>query len=89
MNCEEIKEKMVALCADVFKASEVDSDIIEYADFIEDLGMDSITFITLIVEVESCFDITVPDDLLLMDNFKSVACVIGIVSDLMQNKNAK
>ena len=86
MNREVIKEKLLSLCANVFKASEVDTDLLEYMDFAEDLGMDSITFITLIVEVESCFDVTVPDDLLLMDNFKNVAGVIAIVDYLMQNK---
>ena len=72
MNRDEIKEKLIALCAEIFKDSNVDTDLLEYVDFADDLGMDSITFITLIVELEATFDITVPDDLLLMDNFKNM-----------------
>lgn len=81
MSIEEIKEKLIALCCEIFKNSGFDIDLIEYADFIDDLGMDSITFITLIVEIEGCFDIVIPDDLLLMDNFKNVNDVIQVVSN--------
>ena len=81
MNRDEIKEKLVALCAEIFKDSNVDTDLLEYVDFADDLGMDSITFITLIVEIEAMFDITVPDDLLLMDNFKNMDDVIKVVAE--------
>ena len=80
MNRDEIKEKLVALCTEIFKDSNVDTDLLEYVDFADDLGMDSITFITLIVELEAAFDITVPDDLLLMDNFKNMDDVIKVVA---------
>lgn len=81
MNRDEIKEKLIALCAEIFKDSNVDTDLLEYVDFADDLGMDSITFITLIVELEVAFDITVPDDLLLMDNFKNVDDIINVVAE--------
>ncbi|MBR6559056.1 MAG: hypothetical protein IKT70_08650 [Clostridia bacterium] len=81
MNLEEIKEKTVTLCAQIFESSGVDTDLLEYVDFVDDLGMDSITFITLIVEIEAAFDITVPDDLLLIENFKNMDDVIGVVFD--------
>ena len=86
MNRDEIKEKLVALCAEIFKDSNVDTDLLEYVDFADDLGMDSITFITLIVEIEATFDITVPDDLLLMDNFKNVDDVIKVVAEQLDEK---
>lgn len=65
MTHDEIKEKIISLCSEIFQNSGVDADILEYVDFSDDLGMDSITFITLIVEIEAVYDITVPDDLLL------------------------
>ena len=86
MNRDEIKEKLIALCAEVFKDSNVDTDLLEYVDFADDLGMDSITFITLIVELEATFDITVPDDLLLMDNFKTMDDVIKVVAEQLYPK---
>ena len=52
MKKEAIRERLTALCADVFQNSEIDVDLVEHADFFDDLGMDSITFITLIVEIE-------------------------------------
>ena len=86
MNRDEIKEKLISLCAEIFKDSNVDTDLLEYVDFADDLGMDSITFITLIVELEAAFDITVPDDLLLMDNFKNMDDVIKVVAEQLDEK---
>ena len=81
MNRDEIKEKLVPLCAD--------TDLLEYVDFADDLGMDSITFITLIVELEATFDITVPDDLLLMDNFKNMDDVVNVVAEQLHPKTTE
>ena len=89
MNRDEIKEKLIALCAEIFKDSNVDTDLLEYVDFADDLGMDSITFITLIVELEATFDITVPDDLLLMDNFKTMDDINKLVYKLCQSQEYK
>lgn len=86
MSREEIKEKLITLCAEIFQDSGVDTDLLEYVDFEDDLGMDSLTFITLLVEVEAAFEITIPDDLLLMDNFKNLGDVIQIVVDQMAEK---
>lgn len=84
MNKNEIKNQLVELCSQIFQNSGVDKDLIEYVDFTDDLGMDSITFVTLIVEIEAHFGITIPDDLLSMDNFKN----IFEVSELIFNQLA-
>ena len=89
MNRDEIKEKLIALCAEIFKDSNVDTDLLEYVDFADDLGMDSITFITLVVEIEATFDITVPDDLLLMDNFDNMDDVIKVVAEQLEEKTTE
>ena len=81
MTHNEIKEKIIALCSEIFQNSGIDADILEYVDFSDDLGMDSIVFITLIVEIEMKFDITVPDEWLLMDNFKNVDSVFKVVTE--------
>ena len=86
MSREEIKEKLITLCAEIFQNSGVDMDLLEYVDFEDDLGMDSLTFITLLVEVEAAFEITIPDDLLLKDNFKNMGDVIQIVVDQLAEK---
>ena len=47
--------------------------------------MDSITFISIVVEVEDLFGITVPDDMLLMENFRDIDGIIQIIEN---SKNA-
>lgn len=86
MSREEIKEKLITLCAEIFENSGVDTDLLEYVDFEDDLGMDSLTFITLLVEIEAAFGITIPDDMLLMENFKNMGDVIQIVADQLAEK---
>lgn len=77
----EIKSKLIDMLAMLFPNSGVDKDILEYTDLMDDLGMDSITFISIVVEIEDVFEITVPDDLLLMENFRNVDSIIQIVED--------
>ncbi len=79
MGKNEIKSKLIDMLAMLFPDSGVDKDILEYTDLMDDLGMDSITFISIVVEIEDVFEITVPDDLLLMENFRNVDSIIQIV----------
>lgn len=86
MTTEVIKKKIVELISELFKSKGFDTEIIEYINLINDLGMDSITFITLIVDIESSFDITIPDDLLRMENFQKIDDVVRIVVDQLDKK---
>ena len=52
-------------------------------DLIDDLGMDSMTFISIVVEIEFVFNIIVPDDILLMENFKNVDDIVGVIENMM------
>lgn len=81
MDKNEIKSKLVDMLAVLFSDNGVDKDVLEYADLIDDLGMDSITFISIIVEIEDAFEIIVPDDMLLMENFRNVVLIIQIIKD--------
>ena len=81
MDKKEIKSKLIDMLAMLFPDSGVDKDVLEYTDLMDDLGMDSITFISIVVEIEDVFEITVPDDLLLMENFRNVDSIIQIVED--------
>lgn len=78
---ENIKESVIDLLSEVFAEFEFDRDILEYIDLIDDAGMDSITFITLIVEIEARFNIIVPDDMLLMENFKNADDIVTVVEN--------
>lgn len=79
MTTDEIKTEVIQLISELFKDKGFDTDIIEYADMVDDMGMDSITFISIVVELEAKFDITVPDEMLLMDNFKKVEDIVAVV----------
>ena len=79
MTTETIKQEVIALISELFKDKGFDIDIIEYVDLIDDLGMDSITFISIVVEIEAHFDIEIPDDMLQLDFFKCVDNIVSIV----------
>ncbi len=81
MDKKEIKSKLIDMLAMLFPDSGVDKDVLEYTDLMDDLGMDSITFISIVVEIEDIFEITVSDDLLLIENFRNVDSIIQIVED--------
>lgn len=78
-----IKAKVIKMINNLFPNSGLDMDVLEYVDLIDDLGMDSITFISIVVEVESIFEIIVPDEMLLMENFRNVDGIVAIVESAM------
>lgn len=86
MTTETIKQGVIELISKLFEDKGFDIDILEYVDLIDDLGMDSITFISIVVEVEACFDIEIPDDMLLMDNFKNVDNIANIIANELNSK---
>ena len=86
MTTETIKQEVIELISELFKDKGFDIDILEYVDLIDDLGMDSITFISIVVEVETHFNIEVPDDMLLMDNFKKVDNIVNIIMNELDSK---
>ena len=86
MTTETIKQEVIELISELFKDNGFDIDILEYVDLIDDLGMDSITFISIVVEVEAHFNIEVPDDMLLMDNFKKVDNIVNIIMNELDSK---
>lgn len=67
----------------LFPDSGVNLDVLEYVDLINDLGMDSLAFISIVIEVEETFDIAVPDEMLLIENFRNVDCILAIVESAM------
>ena len=76
---EAIKNSVIDLLSELFSNMNLDKNIMEYIDLVDDAGMDSITFISLIIELETMFKITVPDELLLIENFKNVNNIINII----------
>ena len=86
MKTETIKQEVIELVSELFKDKGFDIDIIEYVDLIDDMGMDSITFISIVVEIEAHFGIEVPDDMLLLENFKCVDDIISVIENGLSKK---
>lgn len=86
MTSKTIKQEVIELISELFKDKGFDIDIIEYVDLIDDMGMDSITFISIVVEIEAHFGIEVPDDMLLLENFKCVDDVVSIIENELSKK---
>ena len=82
----EIKEKIIGFLTSLFSDSGVDTDIFEYVDLIDDLGMDSINFVSLIIELEATFDVQIPDEWLLMEKFRTFSQIYSAVYVLINEK---
>mgnify|MGYP002550961950 CR=1 FL=1 len=80
MKTAELKEELIQLLSELFQCKGFDTELLEYADLINDLGMDSITFISIVIEIESRFGIEVPDEMLQMENFKTVDDIVKVVT---------
>ena len=87
MTIETIKQEVIELISELFKDKGFDIDILEYVDLIDDLGMDSITFISIVVEVEAHFGIEVPDDMLLLENFRYLKNIVHTLSSILCDSN--
>ena len=87
MTTETIKQRIVELISQLFEDKGFDAGVIEYVNLIDDLGMDSLTFISIVVEVEACFGIEVPDNMLLLEKFKCIDDIVSIVESELSNKS--
>lgn len=77
----EIKAKLIDMLDNLFLNPYLQPNILEHVDLIDDLGMDSLSFISIVIETESTFDITIPEEMLLMENFRTVDRIIEIVEN--------
>mgnify|MGYP005768010973 FL=1 len=89
MEKSEIKVKILEILSILFQNSGVDTDVLEYVDLIDDLGMDSVNFISLIVVLEAEFDIQIPDEWLLMDKFRECSSILSAVEELIVQKETE
>lgn len=79
MNKTEIKDRVIQIVSNIFEERGFEKDVIEYIDLIDDAGLDSITFVSLVIEIEAEFGITVPDEMLLPENFRQVDNFVSVI----------
>ena len=81
MKKSEIKEKLIEALVNLLPNTGIDRDMFECVDLIDDLGMDSITFISVVVEIERTFEIIVPDEMLVEDSFRNIDKILAIIEN--------
>jgi acyl carrier protein len=59
---------LISKCTD----NEVSAEALKDSDFLEDVGVDSLKSVTLLLEIESTFNISVPDEFLTPESFATV-----------------
>ena len=82
MDTVEIKNKIINVLNELFSEAGVDKDILEYVDLVDDLGMDSINFVSIIIELETLFDVQIPDDWMLIERFRSYSLIYSAIVKL-------
>lgn len=69
---------------DVLNINDVSS--LSLQDSLEDRGLDSINFVTLIVMLENSFGIQIPEDKFEYKNFQSIEKILKIIGDLLNDR---
>ncbi len=89
MDTVEIKNKIINVLNELFSEAGVDKDILEYVDLVDDLGMDSINFVSIIIELETLFDVQIPDDWMLIERFRSYSLIYSAIVKLLIQKETE
>lgn len=80
-----IKERIIDILDKLFSDVGIDKDILEYVDLIDDLNMDSIGFVSLIIELETEFGIQFPDEWMIQDKFHNCAQITNAILYFLKN----
>ncbi len=64
MNRCDARIRLISIIGTYFSVSNLDSELICCLDLIDDLGMDSLSFVSIIIEIESAFKIIIPDNMI-------------------------
>lgn len=77
---KDILDKVLKILNANIEKTEITSEQME--DDLTALGMDSITFIRIIVAVEEEFDIEIPDEKILIIEMNTVSKIVNIISSI-------
>ena len=82
---KEIRERLINTLqnVDIFIDDDFNDDDIDIRNYITS----SIQFISFIVEIERDFNIEIPDEMLVIDNFSSLNELTEKISNLIKRKN--
>lgn len=80
----EIQEKILKIVNESIEDTEINLDQLETD--LSELGMDSLTFIRIVVTLEEEFDIEVPDEFLLISEMNTIQKIIKIISSVLEGE---
>lgn len=83
---DRLREIIVNICDDEY--SDISSDEFMKLDIFDDLALDSIAFITMIVEIENEFDVQIPNELMGVSDLRNVYRIESILKVLLKDKEA-
>ena len=83
------KRKLLELLEKVTEQTPLNLETIDPATELLDLGITSIKFIELIVEIENEFDIEIRDSDLIIDHFKTIETLFSTIEGYLLEKNKK
>lgn len=83
---DQLRKIIVNICHNDYP--DVSLDDFMKLDIFDDLALDSIAFITMIVEIENEFDIEIPNELMGLSDFRKVYQIESIIRGLLRNKEA-
>ena len=81
-----IKERIIDILDKLFSDEGIDKNMLEDVDLIEDLGMDSILFVSLLIELETEFGIRIPDEWMTLNKFQNYYQISNVVETLLNEK---
>lgn len=69
------KEKLISIICNL-----IDEEIKIQDDLpLADIGIDSLRYVELVIEIESCLNIQIDDSDLIIDNFKDINSIISLL----------
>ncbi|WP_017690710.1 acyl carrier protein [Paenibacillus sp. PAMC 26794] len=74
--------KMQSVCDIVKRKAVIQKEVSLTTDLFRELGYDSFQFIELVVELESCFGIEIPEYKLLPENFTTAQNIVDLLEEL-------
>jgi len=81
---QDIQKKVTSILIEKLGIS--DSEITPDANFVKDLGIDSLDYAELVMEFEQTFDIKIPDDD--AEKLQTISQAVGYIQEKLSTKNS-
>lgn len=87
MTREEIKQNLIKVLSNNISENKTNEYDYENINIIDEYDIDSLTFISIIIDLEHIFNVIIPDDLLQMDEFSDFNNIVNILDSLLNIQN--